>query len=82
MAYWRGDVLKGLLVSWIRIQAEQSAKADLQAVSRNIEATIKLFTEAIKDEVNVGDEYRSLATHDPRIEVLISGILNSLDEDF
>ena len=71
MAYHRGEVLKGLVVCWCRIEDEGDRSAELKVVQRQIKHGVKLLTAVLKRELDIEPEYKLLVESDDRLGQLL-----------
>ena len=71
MAYHRGEVLKGLVLCWCRIEDEKDCPAELKIVQRQIKHSVKLLTAVLKRELDTEPEYKLLVESDDRLEQLL-----------
>lgn len=87
MGYHRGEILKGLVGCWLRVEEEGEGegraegrdegreeakrKEELQGVKDGIRRCVKLLTAVLEKEVDVGGEYRLLVESDGRLGRLL-----------
>jgi len=87
VGYHRGEILKGLVGCWLRVEEEGEGegraegrdegreeakrKEELQGVKDGIRRCVKLLTAVLEKEVDVGGEYRLLVESDGRLGRLL-----------
>jgi len=84
VGYHRGEILKGLVGCWLRIEEEEdgeevegreegkgNANDELQGVKDGIRRCVKLLTAVLERGIDVGAEYGLLVESDGRLEQLL-----------
>jgi len=79
VGYHRGELLKGLVGCWLRIEEEGDGeegkgtadKEELPGVKNGIRRCVSLLTAVLRREVDVGAEYGLLVESDGRLEELL-----------
>ena len=72
VGYHRGEILKGLVFCWLRIEDEEKTESkELDEVQSKIKHCVKLVTAVLKRDVDVKSEYRLLVESDSRLEQLL-----------
>ena len=71
IGYHRGQVLKGLVICWCRIQEDQAGSEELRDIRKAIKSTVELLTVATKDEKATTEEFRTLIASDARLQELL-----------
>ncbi len=84
VGYHRGEILKGLVGCWLRIEEEGEGekgrdqgreeakrKEELQGVKDGTRRCVKLLTAVLENELDVGGEYRLLVESDGRLGGLL-----------
>ena len=70
--YYRGDILKGLLNCWLKINSENATPSHaLARVRSNIEKIVRLMTSYLKTQRDIGHDYRILIASDSRLKSLL-----------
>ena len=70
-AYHRGEILEGLTVCWCRIREEEALSTQLEMVKESIRRTVTTLTAALKESVDVEEEYKMLVDSDGRLQGLL-----------
>lgn len=73
MSFWRGEVLKGITLCWLRIAAENQSSRQLATVKEELRKTVQILAAAVKPEVDIGGELRHLEDADERLKGLFEG---------
>ena len=71
LAYYRGELLKGLTISWLKIQEDGKESNELEGIRRDIEISLEMLTVILEMEIDVNTEYRTLIDRDPRLQKLL-----------
>ena len=71
IAYYGGEILKGVTICWCQIGDEDAQSQELGEVRNSIEQTVQLFTLAVTGKVNVAEEYQALIDSDSRLQGLL-----------
>lgn len=69
--YHKFELLEGLAICWLRIEDEATQSESLQRVQANIELTVKLLTNILRDDSDVVEGYRRLVDCDSRLQSLL-----------
>ena len=76
MANYRGDILKPLTASWLRIQEDPTKSTDLVSICEEIEFILKMFTIILTRNVDIRYEYQNLIDSDSRLQKLLLPLQN------
>ncbi|KAF2238931.1 poly A polymerase C-terminal region-like protein [Viridothelium virens] len=73
MAFWRGEVLKGVTICWLRIAEENRSDAQLTAVEKELQKTVQMLAAAVEQDIEIDSEFQQLVAADERLERLFGG---------
>lgn len=71
MSYHKGEIMRGLLICWCRIKDCEVESRELLQIQQAIEIAMRLLKVALKNDVDVGEDYRILVDSDPRLRDLL-----------
>ena len=71
MTYYRGDLLKALTLSWLRIQEDGITSVELESLRLEIEISLSVLTVILSRDVNVRHEYQVLIDSSSRLRKLL-----------
>ncbi|KAL9096934.1 MAG: hypothetical protein Q9165_000898 [Trypethelium subeluteriae] len=73
MAFWRGEILKGMTICWLRIAEEDRSDAQLVSVEEELQKTVQMLAAAVDQEVEIDGDFQQLIAADERLERLFEG---------
>ena len=71
VAYHRGEILRGLVTCWLKVEEEDQQRNELEDVRTMIQQDLDLLTAVLTRNVGFESEYRSLANSDRRLEKVL-----------
>ena len=72
IAYYRGEILRGLTICWCRINDQESISIELVKVQESLKRLLRVLTSALKGNVDAMKEYQILIDSDDRLRNLFS----------
>ncbi|KAI9667504.1 MAG: CCA tRNA nucleotidyltransferase, mitochondrial [Bathelium mastoideum] len=70
MAFWRGEILKGLTICWLRLAQEDTLNQELQIAKEELQKTAQILAAAVRQEVDIDADFQQLTLADQRLETL------------
>lgn len=71
IAYYRGEILKGLTICWCRIADKEAPSQELKEVRDSIERAMQSLTSVLRRNAKVIEEYQILIDSDSRLQDLL-----------
>lgn len=71
VVYHRGEILKGLVICWCKIEEEDEQSKELERVRAKIRECVTLLNGVLKCKIDVEAEYQPLIESDNRLEQLL-----------
>ena len=70
MSFWRGEVLKGMTLCWLRIAEEDRSDQQLMTVEKELQKTAQILAAAVRQEVDIDSDFQQLSVADDRLKGL------------